>query len=260
MTIRGLSGLGDALLLYPIIKYFLKTNPVTVFTNYPFVFEAIHTQPDMEALTFNPFHRTAPVDIDCSYLPRKEIYETTNYQDMCLAAGIEDQPFVYEYPKIEVVKPEKYVLFVDPYYPLSSGGCKNPAVIDAIPDFSMFQKAIDYYKDHGFSIVLVGKSNVSLNIKLKGIDLNLVDKTEFFELCELVKSAAVVITQQGLFIHLAEMLGTPLIALFAKKALASKIIFLRSFYPCKFINRSNYLSGKSFGYMDDVTEFKFDIY
>ena len=209
IVIRGNSGIGDSLLLYPIVKELVKDNSkqlITILTNFPEIFQ---TLPEKN-INFHPFIKFLKADYDCNYVPRKAITETNQYQDMVLQGHL----FLDEYPEFSYLdgyknttqfifnnKDKKICLIVDPYLPMNSLKCRA----DLMPDYSRYQEIINQNKDK-YYFITVGKRSTDYDYPLNGIDKDMRDKTIWPALCSLFKKADLIIGQLGVFLHLAEML------------------------------------------------------
>lgn len=86
MTLQGLSGLGDAVFLYPIAAHYAARGPVTIATHYPDVYDRLG------AVSFAA----------CGASPQKIKYSRqrgSNYYDDYLHTAGVDVPFYYEAPE-----------------------------------------------------------------------------------------------------------------------------------------------------------------
>ena len=208
IVIRGNSGMGDSLLLYPIVKQLLKDNNkqlITILTNFPEIFQ---TLPEKN-ISFHPFIKFLKADYDCNYVPRKAITETNQFEDMVLQSAAFDKYPYFSYNDgyknttqfIFNNKDKKICLIVNPYLPMNSLKCRA----DLMPDYSVYQKIINNNQDK-YYFILIGNRSIEYDYPLAGIDKDMCDKTPWNQLCCLMKKADFIIGQLGLFLHLAEML------------------------------------------------------
>lgn len=224
MRVKGPTGFGDAIYTYPIIKYLIDSGEnVTVLTRHPYVFEDLNCATDP--------YRDEGYDIDCNYVRRKGDQSTTQFEDMCLEAGIETSL------KLEIPKPHvfnntkrKICLVQYPYYPMNEDQLRT----ELMPDYSIMQQIIADHPDYFY--VLMGQQG-SFKYHFEGIDMDVVGQTDYKELIELYTMSDMIITQIGYSIALAEALNKRIFVLFSKAGLDSDEYFFRTITPKKVITK-----------------------
>jgi hypothetical protein len=230
MLIRGASGLGDAVYLYPIVKRYRNLwCDITVLTSYPEIFQGLN-------IKTKPFDCKAKVDIDCNYCARKHETGTSQFQDMLILAelGHVDIPFEIHnnWPvpdKVKLLKERsvKICLVKSAYLPMN---LQSGQVADMIPDYGKMQMLIDKYKDE-YKMILVGKGHQPH--RFKGIYISEQDRTTVSELLGLILISDMIIAQQGFMTAFAEALDKKIIVMFSWKGLQSKNPFFKSITPEK---------------------------
>jgi len=238
VRIKGPTGFGDAIYMYPIVKHFIEGGDnVTVLTRHPYVFENLDCD-------------IAPIDdgydIDCNYIRRKGDPNTNQFQDMCIEAGIKRQiPLKLDYPRTFNNTTKRICLVQRPYYPMNEERLRT----ELMPDYTIMQRLIHDHPDLFF--VEVGQSS-AYGFKFSGIGLDMVDKTDYKGLLDLYSMADIVLSQIGYSVALAEALDTRIFVLFAQSGLDSEEYFFRTITPKKVITKeSSYWASDSMEY-DDI--------
>ena len=129
MILRGSMGLGDAIYLYPVVKYYSERGEdVTIVTRYPEIFAGLNCKTVLES----DF-------IDCQNSSRTIIEGTNIFEDTLIMAKVEEKlPLKIEYPGEKRIFPtsKKVCVIRTPSAPAK--GEANSTVM--IPDVLVFQK------------------------------------------------------------------------------------------------------------------------
>lgn len=207
LNIKGCSGFGDAIYLRSMVEWLLhhRSDQYQVFTRYPQVFEDLNVQP-CEYLQ-NQYQ----IDYDATYLSRKHITDTTQFEDMCIMAGLPIKiPFT---SMLKARDPLSYTLALPLVIPMN--GC--PKTVEMMP----FEEEYMAYLEN-FPNVLMLRSQF-----------------DFLHLVDLFNHASVVICQQGWGNALAQLLDVPCKCVFTERALNSKYEFIKQITPGKVIEKKN---------------------
>jgi hypothetical protein len=220
LIIKGASGYGDSIYLYPIVKYFLMSgyDPI-VMTNFPFVFKKV----DVETIDFNSDIKP---DILCNYFDFKEKSKKSQFYDMKYLARVPldlkleidlemHSSIISGYDIKKLADGKKICVIKNPSVPHMA-----KALLDFSPSHEQFQKIIDTKKDKYF-FVSVGYSK-EIYHKLNGIDLDLCDKTLAYEILYLCDIADMILTQSGFLLPIGEALDKPTVCIMSRKALKSE--------------------------------------
>jgi len=226
--VRGLSGLGDALYIYPVVKELSKTLRLSVSTDFPEIFSLLPVKTEN-------FYRAQEVDYNLSYLPYKESLQRTQYQDICYLADLYPEYSLDVYPveshATEAIRRlkrggKKVCAVKAPAYPM---GSKNSEVL--LPDTAIFQIIINAFKD---SLIFV---SLGKNIDFENYEnvYSLVDKTSILEYIKCVSLCDYVLTCPGNMLAIAEGYKIPSLTIFTKRGLESDVPFFSSIKPEKVI-------------------------
>lgn len=212
LHIKGESGLGDSIYLYPIVKSYLDnvTEPIAVYSNYPEVFQ------DLKCLVL-PFSKNRDDEAKIfSYLPNKSNSETTILEDITASCSYQinfhKEHKIKNHDLIKNILRNKtnnkkicIIRYIEPRHNnkrIDNLDC-DPNIINRF--ISEFQK--DYY------FVGIGTSNYH-NITC---DMDLMGKTSVSDLFDLVFISDLVIAQVGYTVPLCELIHKNNIAIFPQK-------------------------------------------
>lgn len=213
MIIYGSFGLGDAIYLYNVVKYYVdRGEDVTIITRYPEVYAPLRCK------TVKPDQF-----INCQCSARTKEPDTNIYEDTLIMAGINDRlplEFDYAFPYQKDRKP-----LTDSGRPTCvvrnltapAKGEEDAKVM--IPDVSIFQKIIDTFKDR-VDFVSVGWQ-IGCEYKLNGLARDLSSINDLGEYFKTIDSADIVMTQPGHCVPIAEALNKKLFCVFARAGLES---------------------------------------
>jgi hypothetical protein len=233
LTLRGAGGLGDALYMYPVLKYYLEQGKqVEILTKYPDVYTCLKKQ----GLIVTDRYAKQP-DRECRYAPRYPIQETTTYQDTLILSGIDEYlPFEFEFEKQKPFKfntDKKICVIRTLTLPMKQRG--DEACL--IPNGSHFQAIINAYK-YKLYFVLAG-SKSAYRYKLTGIDLDLTDTLNIKELFQLISQSDICLSQSCFFIPSAEALNKKNFVVFAADGFKCPFKFYKHITPKKVINKKD---------------------
>lgn len=236
VTLRGASGLGDAVYMYPVLKYYLEQGQcVEILTKYPEIYQPLAKM----GLVITDRYAKQP-DRECRYAPRYPIQTTTTYQDTLILSGIEKHvPLEIEFTcnkKFSFPTNKKVCVIRDIILPMKQRG--DEACL--IPNGIRYQAIIDAYKDKVY-FVLAGNKN-SFNFKLTGIDLDLTDKLDIHGMLQLIEQSDICISQSCFFLPFAEALNKKNFVVFSAEGFTSPAKFYRHITPAKIINKPKIIS------------------
>ena len=187
MIIQFPSGLGDAIYGYSIAKHYSKENDVTIKTSFPMVYDKLNVKT-------LPRRKKTKVDKVITYVHRREFPDTNQYEDMLIStADISiDLPMEFDFED----KSDLVINMDKPICLIKTPGClrmhKRFKDFSGCPDPKIFQDFIDEHKNE-YYFINVGKDEVKMR-ELKGIDVDLENRTTIYDLFRLVK-----ISKFGLF-------------------------------------------------------------
>lgn len=231
--IRGGNGIGDAIYLQSIVRHLVehKREDIIVCTRYPELFEPVRAR-----VKLAPFSRQ--VNITAHYTGRKDMNQTTQFEDMCLAAGI------HEPVELSVEWRLRNALLVAPLLGTRPLFVKMPSPpfdrfdgygIELQPSWHVLDNMLGLLRDH-YTVVQIGKGKPSY--KLENIDIDLVNKTSLYDLYDLASIAEGFVGQCSFVIPLAESFNKKCLILWSAKGLASKNRYIRSIRPEKILHKA----------------------
>jgi hypothetical protein len=231
LTLRGAGGLGDAVYMYPVLKYYLEQGKqVEILTKYP----EVYTELKKKGLIITDRYAKQP-DRECRYASRYPIQETTTYQDTLILAGIDKYlPLEMEHKFQKPFKfntTKKICVIRTLILPMKQRGDESCL----IPNGTHFQAIIDAYKDKLY-FVLAGNKNI-YKYKLSGIDLDLTDTLNIYELFQLINQSDICLSQSCFFVPFAEVLNKKSFVIFSAEGFKSTIKFYPHITPKKVINK-----------------------
>ena len=225
MIIRGLSGFGDGIYLYPIVRHYAKKTEVTVSSNFPSIYKRL-------GVKVIPFDRRIKVDLDCSYIAGKEDQTTTQWQDYIQGCeeGISYSADKTDFPDTDILKKHgiegDYTVVRDYAMPMRSIFAK-----ELLPNFIHYVSSLV-----GENVVLIGEKETT--IKKVPCDYDLRDATSIDDIFTLVRYAKRVHTYSGFLIPVAEMLDKRCDVIMSQQGLNCKNTFISSITPKKLEEKS----------------------
>lgn len=236
-SIRAGMGLGDAIYLQAAVRHLAKKERMRVCTSWPDVF-----RPLSGSIELAPFTRNG-IDRLCHYTTRKGVTGTTQFQDMCITAGIQEPVElkidweVTDKPLTDrLLSHGKPVILVQ--LPRAPMGRTDGFGHELLPDCRAIQRVIDRLSVE-FLIVQVG-SGKSL-FKFSGIDVDLADKTTVCQLLDVASIASGLIGYVSFFVPLAESLSKPALLVWSKLQTKANTAFIRQITPQKVLHRDSSL-------------------
>jgi len=235
--IRAGRGLGDAIYLQSVVRYYIQKNQqLTVATDWPDVFLPVKSN-----VSFIPFTRQH-IDIIAHYSARKSFKDTTQFKDCCLQAGITDKVELkidwipQNHKLIKSLKSKKPLIVVQ--LPRQPMGRADKYALDLLPEQKVMQSVIDQLKPH-CTIVQIGKGNPIYT--LDGIDIDLADKTSVADLFDIASIADGFVGYCSYLIPLAESFGKKGLYVWAYKGLRSVDQYINTIKPEKILEHKNSL-------------------
>ncbi len=255
IRIRSASGLGDSVYLRAIAEHFhRKGHQVVACTNHPDVFKSSPVTPE-------PFRRTE-IDIVAHYVTGKGRPNTTQWQDVCIAAGV-SEPVTFSFPwfrgstgLVERVR----ALAGDLPVVLVHGGRvpmnrKDGFGIKLVPERRAFEAVLEAVAGNCYLVAVGGNS---LKPEDGGeclfdlpCDHDLRGATTIPELLDLFHSCDGVVAQVSYAVPMAEVFDRPLLAVWSSEGLADREPYVRQIAPAKV------LSKESSGYVLDSLDAPF---
>lgn len=214
------NGLGDQIQAIPIMKALLKRDKsLQLVTKYPELWDGI--------CKTHPFYPGCKRDKRVSYVSRRPMKHTTQFQDVCLIAGVSKDlsPRIdWKIKNIKLVEKIKEKAFFDNKkkiclfkYPYDAMG-QNGRFKEVVPRREPFDLIINHFKDILF------------------VDIDTID-TSVTDLLDLAYSADCLLAQIGHFLPLADAFDKPILLIFAKAGFSHKTPFINGIRPVKFINK-----------------------
>lgn len=231
ISLRGAGGLGDAVYMYPVLKYYLEQGQhVEILTKYPEIYQSLVKA----GLIITDRYAKQP-DRECRYASRYPIQTTTTYRDTLILSGIEKQvPFEMEFncPRVFYFPTTKKICVIrNIILPMKQRGDE----LCLIPDGKCYQAIIDAYKNE-YYFVLAGNKN-SYRFELTGIDLDLTNSLDIPNLLQLISQSNICLSQSCFFLPFSEAINKKCFVVFSAKGFKSPLKFYRHITPAKTINK-----------------------
>lgn len=232
-SIRGGMGLGDALYVQSVARHLIeKGESLRIHSAWPEVFKQLGPR----ALVA-PFSRN--VQILAHYAPRKGAQGTTQFQDVCLQAGIRSPIDLRldwkaeDSGLLESLKSRgRPILCVQ--LPRAPMGRKDGFGAELLPDCKVIQRLIDRLKEKAL-IVQVG-SGLPLH-RFDGIDVDLANRTTVSQLLDVASIAGGFLGYVSFLLPLAESFSRPALMVWSRNGLQSPALYIRQITPKKIIHK-----------------------
>jgi hypothetical protein len=233
--IKGPSGLGDAIYLYPVVKWYTaRYDKVIVRSFYPELFQNIKN------VEVEPFRAKGDINLKCSYTKRKYTAGTSQFEDIVIGAEIKEaldfkidweikNKGIEEIIRKEV-KGKKVCIITAPYEPFAREDKWGKLL--RIKS-GMMQTIVDKYRDKVFFIQVGGRFTLT---EIKGTQLNLINKISVSDLIDLVCVGDIGLSQIGNMLPICESLGKKNFLFFAETGLKCDNKFISSITPEKIIH------------------------
>lgn len=247
IAIRGGSGLGDAVYLQSIARYFIGRNcKVEVCTDLRWreVFAPLGPQ-----VSLSPFRRER-IDRLAHYSMRRERSDSTQFEDCCIQAGIKEPISLrldWQPRNLDLLarfKGKPIILVPLPRAPFAR---TDGYGMELLPDCRAIQRAIDQLKGRAF-VIQVG-SGVPL-FRFCGLDCDLAGQTSVSELLDLAWLADGVLAYCSFMVPLAEAMAKPGLFVWSRRGLHSRTPLIRTITPRKIFTPGHELRAV----IDDCTE------
>lgn len=230
--IRGASGLGDAVYMYPIVRHYANLGEqLEVCTRWPDVFRNLPVK-------IADFSRQN-INILAHYARRKGNRDTNQFQDCCIVAGIKEEiPFTLDWkPKnsgliAKTKESGKPALLVQ--MPRAPMGRKDGFGASLLPKCGVIQSMIDELKERAYIVQVGGGKCLH---EFKGIDLDMANKTSVTDLIDLHHSADAMLGYPSNIIALAEAFDKPLVAVWSRRGLKDGHSYVRQISPRKILSK-----------------------
>lgn len=234
-AIRGGAGIGDALYVAALARHLLATGrgPLEVCTSYPDIFRQLPVR--------TAAFRRDRIDILAHYSQRKGYLTTTQWQDICITAGVAEPvelgldwrvsstTLVGRLRELAAGRP--VVLVQLPRAPM---GRTDGFGIELLPDCRVIQRAIDMLRGHAL-LVQIGAGRPLFHFS--GIDVDLVDQTTITELVDLGRSADALLGYVSFIVPLAEVFDRPALLVWARRSLRCPVSYIRHITPAKILHK-----------------------
>lgn len=235
-TIRGGRGLGDSLYLQAVVRHLVETTdqPYEVASDFPDVFAPLGRK-----VRVVPFYRVG-LNIIAHYVARKSIAGTTQFEDMCLAAGIRKpvdlrldwqprDPAGVEH----LLAAGKPVVCVQ--LPRSPMGRTDGFGEEILPNCVAIQHALEALKARA-TVVQIG-SGRPLYAFREVIDFDLANKTSLSQLLDVASIASAFIGYPSFIVPLAECFNRRSLIVWSQRGLKSSTAFVRQITPEKLLHK-----------------------
>lgn len=251
-SIRAGRGLGDAIYLQSIVRYFIaRGQPLEVCTDWPDLFEVFNVDAPAKRprVAITNFRRDR-IDLVAHYSARRQIARTDQFTDCCLSAGIADPvEFRLEWPyssmrREAALRTSSPILDSLPrdgrpivlvQMPRPPFGRSDGYGLKLLPKWHVMQALIDRLSPRAF-LVQIGKGDAIH--PLRGIDLDLANRTSVVDLMDIAVRADGFLGYCSNIIPMAEAQSKPLLALWSSAGLASPDPVIRAIAPAKILHRA----------------------
>lgn len=234
MILKFNSGLGDTIQAIPVVKELLKKNKdIKVVTRYKTLWDGI-----CETV---PFKSGVQHDKRISYISRRPIQDTTQFQDVCIEAGVSKNiPFKLDWTVknkklVKEIKNDAFfsgkdkICLYDPIrMPCDQKDNIRPMFYDLMPREGIIKEIVAHFKGVHF-----------VNIR----DLN----TSVLDLIDICKSVDILLSQIGHFVCVGEALDTKAFIVYSAKGRDGEYDFVKYLTPKKIKNKET-----TVGVYDDV--------
>ena len=218
LAIKGASGLGDAIYLYPIVEYYSKKyDKIHVMSDYPELFETIPNATCFRHLKLNyiPVRernnvRKVPITIRATYGPGKHKKGTSQFEDYYVFAGIKTKielriPWNIRNTELtnivkNIAKERKICIASTPYEPFGRDD-EWGAVLRIKPE--IIQAIVCKYRKE---ILFISTGN-KFCLHRTSCEYDLVDQTTVSDLMDIVSVSDICLSQIGNMLPMAECQG-----------------------------------------------------
>lgn len=234
-NLRAGRGLGDSIYLQSIARHLTEGGkPLRVASDFPEVFEILGRRVEVF-----PFTR-AGIDIVAHYIQRKYVKGTTQFQDMCISAGIQAPvELSMTWKPIESTLTQRAKASGRPVVcvqlPRAPMGRRDGFGAEILPDCRSIQCAIDHIKGRA-TVVQIGAGDPLF--RFRRIDLDFANETNVRQLIDLAYAADFFIGYPSFVVPLAESFDKPALIFWGRKCLESKTPFIKAISPAKVLHKA----------------------
>jgi len=236
IRIKCASGFGDAIYMYPVAKHFIEQGEkdITLMTNYSDIFKA---------LPVKTIHHTKDwATHKISYCGNKYKAGTSQFQDVCLAAGVptdlefkvdwslRNKDLIENIRKMATRKGRRILVVAGPDKPF---GRDDEFGIELTIDFKRYDDLLSRIHQDWYIVQICKQQPIH---KLKYLDVNLMGKTTPSDVMDLISIADRTMGQVGHILPISECLGTPGLIWFSRSGLNCENRFINSIKPEKVIH------------------------
>jgi hypothetical protein len=237
-SIRCGRGLGDSIYLQSVVRHLLAHRPgekLRVKSDWPDVF-----RPLAELVEVVPFDRRA--DMTAHYSVRKCVVGTTQFEDCCIAAGIQGEADLrLDWVVGNRALVDKVLTHCRPVavvqLPRTPMGRTDGFGAELLPDCRIIQRHIDELRDSGHLIVQVGAGQALF--QFQGIDVDLANRTTVGEMIDVAWVAARFLGYVSFLVPLAESFAKPAHFVWSQRGLSSGRPYVRQITPEKVLHRKS---------------------
>lgn len=234
ISIRGGSGLGDAIYLQSVARHLVECgHTVEACSDWPDIF-----RPLAGRVKTSPFRRK-PIDRLAHYANRRHRKESTQFDDCCINAQIGmgiDLRIDWEPVNVELVAMlrgvGRPVMVVQ--MPRAPFGRSDGFGEEFLPDCRVIQEMIDRIGSEVY-FVQVGKGEPLFDFS--GIDLDLTNKTSVSDLMDVGYAADAFLGYCSFIIPIAESFSKPVHLVWSRRGLRSPHEVVRQMTPQKILHR-----------------------
>lgn len=237
ISMRGGSGLGDAIYLQSVARYYADAGKdVEACSNWSDVF--LPLQGRIKVSVF----RKERINCVVHYSNRRGVAGTDQFQDCCLNAGITEPVELRLDWKIRgrgphvtrVCRDGRPIILVQlPRVPM---GRRDGLGSELLPNCQTIQRAIDQLKGRVL-LVQIGRG-VPL-YKFKGIDIDLANHTSVAGMIDVASVAHGMLGYCSFVVPLAESLNKPALLVWSRRGLNARHAFVRQITPAKILHRAS---------------------
>jgi hypothetical protein len=234
-SIRGGSGLGDAIYLQSVARHFVERGQrLRVHSAWPDVF-----RPLGDRVTVAPFRRDG-IDILAHYSLRKG-RGTNQFEDCCIQAGLKppfDLRLDWALTDVSLVAnllakaDGRKILLVQ--LPRSPMGRTDGFGAELLPDCHVIQYAIDRLRERAM-VVQIGSGEPVF--RFSGIEVDLANQTTVSQLLDVGFAADAFLGYCSFIIPLAESFSKPALLVWSARGLRADRVFVRQITPKKVLFR-----------------------
>jgi hypothetical protein len=233
-TIRGGKGIGDALYVQSVARYFVaRGERLTVCTSWPDVFRPLGT-----AVAFEPFRRDR-IDILAHYSLRKG-QPTRQWQDVCIQAGVREpvelrldwRPSSDLGDRVRRMAMGRPIVAVQlPRVPMAR---RDAFGAELLPDCRTLQRLIDALKGRAL-IVQIGAGRPLFTFR--GIEVDLANLTTVCELFDVAREVDAFLGYVSFVVPLAESLDKRALLVWSRAGLKAAPLYVRQITPAKILEK-----------------------